>query len=224
MKKGLKKALCVFLVLTLLTLDCLVYCVSTNLAYSSVFYYELKDDFWGTAFVDYPIWEFYFSKTPSWYIPNNETRSLNFGGELIHCKYLGKVRVSNGNETFYFKIIDELSPSYYEGDVIGITSTMNRNKQKLFYSEMTYLFAQNGVKFEFGKEYIVAYQSLWGNLFFSNYFYAPLDEEYPYIDVYPGATRYDATYFGKDTPYVSKDVFLKCVKDLCQSTVSNHTV
>lgn len=99
-----------------------------------------------------------------------------------------------------------------------------RRSDLIFFSEneCTLAFFEKG--FERNKEYIIfpwVYSFIEKNtnilskcefkegIFAIGY----LDEEYPYIEFYPSLIRCDATYFGAETPYVSKEVFVQYIKD-----------
>jgi hypothetical protein len=76
------------------------------------------------------------------------------------------------------------------------------------------MLAYYGAEYEEGKEYLIIYHS---NRSYRKlgvpYHFAPLDGEYPYIEVYPDGTRYDATYFGAESKYVDKEEFVRLIKE-----------
>ena len=106
---------------------------------------------------------------------------------------------------FYYSYQD--SNSYYIGTEIYTTH----------HSTYTLMLSYYDVRYEKGKEYLLLslpeYMRENLSIFSGGKFYyiAPLDEEYPYIEVYPGAIRYDATYFGAETKDVTKEEFVELV-------------
>ena len=99
-----------------------------------------------------------------------------------------------------------------------------------YYSIFEHMLYYHGVEYKKGQEYLLffetdgegktyplGYNSVTQNLTHYRYYIAPLDGEYPYIEVFPGATQYDATYFGAKTKYVTADefveLFMKAVND-----------
>lgn len=86
-----------------------------------------------------------------------------------------------------------------------------------FYSREELALYQAGVEYEIGKNYMVFYNIDKTANFFTGddtssvLVFAPLDGEYPYIELYPDGTRYDATYFGAESKYVEKEEFVRLV-------------
>jgi hypothetical protein len=176
----------------------------------------LESDFFGTL-KEHSMYEYYFSKVPTDFVVKTDPVELKLNVNVMHGKYLGKTHRQNTHEFFYFinkgfleehKVASKLMfVRCGFGDYAGIYS---EEEDSYFCSPITYMFNYYGIGFEVGKEYLVFFSSsMYG--FGSQYVYAPLDGEYPYIEVYPGATRYDATYFGAESKYVSKEKFIELV-------------
>jgi hypothetical protein len=97
---------------------------------------------------------------------------------------------------------------------------------RVFYSEAECTLAMHGKGFEAGKEYVIFPDEgrfdRFDRFIFNkcevlprNFAIGYLDEEYPYIEFYPSLMRCDATFFGAETPYVSKEEFVRYIKDNC---------
>ena len=216
MKKITKKSLIFLLIFSLLFSSVGVYAFYTRFSFSGEYYKELKQDFCGTLKAN-SVYEYYFSKVPTDFVVKTDPVELKLNVNVMHGKYLGKTHRSNGEEFFYF-----INKGFLEKDKTAsklmfvrcgwgnFISIYRGENDSYFCSPITYMFNYYGIEFEVGKEYLVFFVgSRYG--FGSQYVYAPLDGEYPYIEVYPGATRYDATYFGAESKDVSKEEFIELV-------------
>lgn len=219
LKRTLLVFLCIFLILTLLITGIAVY------YYADIFSNELNADFFGTMFKNYPIWEYYFSKTPDWYVPlDAPSLSIDeFWYISARGTYCGMLKYSAWKDTYLFDISYTAKNIHSEQGLITINSGVKA--EKAFYSEFSYYLAQNRRKFKIGEEYLLAlvHTLNYNQEFVGIYVFAPLDGEYPYIEVYPGAIKYDATYFGSETKYVTKDEFCDMVFAYREESIPSTT-
>ena len=211
MKKLSKMTICFILILSVLISGIGVYAYWTRFSYYNTYWRELKKDFSGTL-DNYPINEYYFSKAPRDFVPKTEPINLDFRANVMRATYLGKSHRKGGKEIFYFLSNEFLVCEVEQKKIMAIPSRFSYEEwgenRDFFCSPLTYIFEYYGVEFEVGKEYLVFFSAI--GIHF-RYVYAPIDEEYPYIEVYPGATRYDATYFGAATKDVTKEEFVELV-------------
>ena len=220
---------------------------SIYLSYRHDFFYsDNKNDLneWLTVLEQYPLRE-YLNPLPSWYsVEDNYERYKDIlVPEKDHmrifltstCPYYVTYKYSYGkileNKTVYsFDVNKRLCSCYncYDRNKIKLLcyySTLSR-RNSAFYSDIECILAYYDKGFERNKEYILfplsGYLSPDSKDFTTARieFFAVgyLDEEYPYIAVYPGDTRYDATSFGADSKYVTKDEFIDLVGDKVKQT------
>ena len=126
--------------------------------------------------------------------------------------YDDKIKLSSNEAVLVYK---ELGDKIYKygTDSITLFESIRDEMYVSYWTEYHLLLNYYGIRYEEGKEYLLittTYRPQQSSPI-KFYYYAPLDGEYPYIEVYPGPIRYDATYFGADTKYVSKDEFVELV-------------
>ena len=152
----------------------------------------------------------YFSKNTEYQLLKGDMsiEDVLFYSDIYYGKFekISYSVESNERATFLFK---------HSG---GRREFVSRGCVHEFYSrEELALYQAGRMEYEEGKHYLV-FCSIFDNSMFLEgddknkvAVYAPLDEEYPYIEIYPGATRYDATYFGAASKDVTKEEFVELV-------------
>ena len=102
-----------------------------------------------------------------------------------------------------------------------------------YYTDYEKLMFHYGIEYEEGKDYIILFSRRFNDskpneyndesfdfcMLDNSVVFIPLDEEYPYMEVYPGPNRYDATYFGASTKDVSKEEFVELVSKYAMERV-----
>ena len=133
--------------------------------------------------------------------------------DVTYCEYI---------RSDYSSICAEYVFEDEAGQRVGLIS--GRNGYYSIHERQLYRY---GLEYEKSRSYLLFAE---GKYFYSgnrskDVIFAPLDGEYPYIEIYmvsetngtkvveTSSSRYDATYFGAETKYVTKDEFVSLVRE-----------
>ena len=224
MKNAIKVSVCILLaVILVFTSSLATFCFIKD----SVYIYDLKNKKYYSAeqHEQYKLWN-YFDKVP---------KGLSYDGveaaeldqilqranknHIARVTFTEKISGKSIRTEFVFDV-NEILLGGYQSNTVSLRFGTDIPS---YYSSFEHMLYYHGAEYERGHEYLLFFETDEQgktyplgtfdkqNLTHLRYCIAPLDGEYPYIEVYPGTTRYDATHFGAESKHVTADEFAKLV-------------
>lgn len=177
---------------------------------------EFRKDFIGTLIYEHTILDFY-----------SKSRSNQYYSELSESGYYqSDLILENALESklyvveFAYKYTDITNRSrrtqYIFNDLITHSKICisSSSQTGIFQSDSECWFKLYDKGFKHGEKYLLFIDENSGDRFsLQGFAVGYLETDYPYIEIYPGITRYDATYFGAETKYVTANEFVRLFID-----------